>query len=369
MSATPHIVIDALNLARGGGVVVMARLAEAFARAGWQVTVLASRPIFDTHALPDGVALSMQPQAAGALKSALFRRFKLEPLLKSLGAWVVLGFNYHSPTTISQATYHINIIPFLPRSDRVRAVGRLRAFAQSRAARRALNHSQLNLFESRFIQDLSGVTGANAAPERVSYIGIDRPPEGAELRDPADRTLVSVTSGAPHKRNALTLAAFRAWTAHEPAARLVFVGDEAAIRGSFSPADRALVDGDPRISFTGYLDRAALYARLRGAYALVSCSALESFFMVAVEAMAAGCPVVAMDATSAGESLGKAGLLVADGDVAAVTETLASLADPALRAELVKRGLERAEGFDATACADEFVRKVAAHFNVSGATR
>ena len=78
MSTRPHIAIDALNLARGGGVVVMARLAEAFARAGWQVTVLASRPIFDTHALPDGVTLSMHPEAAGAVKSALFRRFKLD---------------------------------------------------------------------------------------------------------------------------------------------------------------------------------------------------------------------------------------------------------------------------------------------------
>ncbi len=354
MSDHRHILMDGLNLTRGGGVVVMARLAGAFARAGWRVTVLASRPLFDTHSLPEGVAVSHHPKAAGAARSTLFRRFQLPGLCRKLGGDMILSFNYHSPVALPQVTYHINIIPFLPMGDRVRAVGPLRALMQGRAARAALSRSHLNLFESRFIQDLSG---AKATPEAVRYIGIDTPPTGAVGHDDMDRTLVSVTSGAPHKRNDQTLTLFRAWQAEHAGAKLVFVGDEAAIRASLSPEDRSFVAASADVSFTGYLNRADLYAQLGAAYALVTSSALESFFMVALEGMAAGCPVLAADTTSAGESLGDAGLIVPAGDTAAALAALNSLTGDS-RAALIAKGHARAAAFEADACADGFVDTV-----------
>lgn len=78
MTNQRHILIDGLNLARGGGVAI--RLADAFVRAGWQVTVLASRPLINAHPYPKGVTVSMHPQAAGAARSTLFRRFQLPSL-------------------------------------------------------------------------------------------------------------------------------------------------------------------------------------------------------------------------------------------------------------------------------------------------
>ena len=50
MTNQRHILIDGLNLARGGVGVI--RLAGAFVRAGWQVTVLASRPLINAHHSP-----------------------------------------------------------------------------------------------------------------------------------------------------------------------------------------------------------------------------------------------------------------------------------------------------------------------------
>lgn len=196
------------------------------------------------------------------------------------------------------------------------------------------------------------------APETVRYIGIDPPPPGTARRDEMDRTLVSVTSGAPHKRNDQTLALFQAWRGEHTGAKLVFVGDETAIRAGLSHQDRGFVAANPEVSFTGYLSRADLYAQLSAAYALVSSSELESFFMVAVEGMAAGCPVLAYDITSAAESLGDAGLIVAKGDLDAALAALNSLTGDT-RAELISRGRTRAALFDADFCAGNFVHAVA----------
>ena len=73
-----YILIDGLNLARGD--VVAIRLAGAFVRARWQVTVLASRTLINAHHYPKDITMSMQPQATGAARSTLFRRFQLPSL-------------------------------------------------------------------------------------------------------------------------------------------------------------------------------------------------------------------------------------------------------------------------------------------------
>jgi len=69
----------------------------------------------------------------------------------------------------------------------------------------------------------------------------------------------------------------------------------------------------------------------------------EQFGRVAVEAMAAGVPVVASDTGALPEVVADAGLLVAPGDPAALAGALRSLQeDPTLRARIIARGRARA---------------------------
>jgi phosphatidylinositol alpha-mannosyltransferase len=73
----------------------------------------------------------------------------------------------------------------------------------------------------------------------------------------------------------------------------------------------------------------------------------ESFGMVLVEAMAAGCPVIASDLPGYAEAAGGAAVLVPRGDGAALAEALWRLKrDGALRASLAERGLARTRSLD-----------------------
>ena len=101
-----------------------------------------------------------------------------------------------------------------------------------------------------------------------------------------------------------------------------------------------------RVRRTGRIPRAHLDALIAGATALVYPSRYEGFGAPVLEAMAAGCPVIAADATALSELVADAGLLVPPGQpgplAAAMTELLT---DERRRAELVVAGRERAGRF------------------------
>ncbi len=75
-------------------------------------------------------------------------------------------------------------------------------------------------------------------------------------------------------------------------------------------------------------------------------SLYEGFGLPPLEAMACGVPVVASSRGSVPEVVGDAGILVDPGDREALSEAIASvLTDGELRSRLVRKGVERAQGF------------------------
>lgn len=98
------------------------------------------------------------------------------------------------------------------------------------------------------------------------------------------------------------------------------------------------------VEFAGALDNAADIARLyaRSSLAVVP-SLYEGFGLPAAEAMSCGVPLVVSDGGSLPEVVGKAGLVVAAGDEAAMAEQmLRVLRDDTLRQRLAKAGIQRA---------------------------
>jgi glycosyltransferase involved in cell wall biosynthesis len=182
------------------------------------------------------------------------------------------------------------------------------------------------------------------AADDVSVIhnGIDLEPfasaRAAELPLPAGALAIGFIGRFDERKGLLDLA--RAWPAVAaalPAAHLVLVG-----KGPAEDAARALLGDAPRVLWLGF--RRDVAAVLKAMDVLAVPSHWEGFGLVAAEALAAGVPVVAADASSLPEIVrdGREGLLVPPGDVAALSAALIRLgADPAERERLGAAGPPR----------------------------
>ncbi|HVG44323.1 MAG TPA: glycosyltransferase, partial [Longimicrobium sp.] len=113
-------------------------------------------------------------------------------------------------------------------------------------------------------------------------------------------------------------------------------------KGPAEAAARALLEGAPRVHWLGF--RRDVAAVLKAMDVLAVPSHWEGFGLVAAEALAAGVPVVAADASSLPEIVrdGREGLLVPPGDVDALAAALVRLGrDPAERRRMGEAGPSR----------------------------
>jgi glycosyltransferase involved in cell wall biosynthesis len=185
-------------------------------------------------------------------------------------------------------------------------------------------------------------------PERVAVVSAPLP-----RMDPATETALepdgpyflypAITNR--HKNHRTLLEAFAKVAAERPEVRLVLTGTpgnaEAEVTGAI-----ARLDLRPRVIRGGRLADPAFERLLADAAALVYPSTYEGFGLPIVEAMAAGCPVIAAAATALPEVVGDAGVLVRpddrDGWAAAM---LRMLDDATLRTRLIDAGHDRVRAF------------------------
>jgi phosphatidylinositol alpha-mannosyltransferase len=163
------------------------------------------------------------------------------------------------------------------------------------------------------------------------------PPPGRVRAAEPLRILFVGRFGEERKGFPVLLAALGLLRAAGVRAELDVVGAGPAAR--FAAAARRL-----GVRFHGRLPDATLAARYRAADVFCAPSTRgESFGLVLLEAMAAGCPVVASELPGYGEAARGSALLVPPGDPAALAAALRRVAhDGALRRRLVEEGLARA---------------------------
>lgn len=145
-----------------------------------------------------------------------------------------------------------------------------------------------------------------------------------------------------------------------PGVRLFILGS-GPLRAALERAAEGLGLGE-RVEFQGTLPSTRMPAFYHQLDALVLPSRsrpnwIEQFGRVLVEAMACGVPVVGSDCGEIPHVIGDAGLVFAEGDVAALRGHLARLqSDAALRADLARRGRQRVlERFTQARVAEETV--------------
>jgi phosphatidylinositol alpha-mannosyltransferase len=195
--------------------------------------------------------------------------------------------------------------------------------------------------QAEFLRTRYGV-----APDRVYVVpnGVAEqfylPPRISESEDGPLRLLFVGRLGA--QKNVARLIEAMALT-HEPV-RLRIVGDgELRTRLDSQAADLGLLKGpDAKVEFRGRRDGQQLVDEYAHAQAFVLPSDREGMALVAIEAMAAGLPVIATAVPGNTELLDGVGLLAEPTplELAAAIDRLA--ADPAYRAELAARSAAKA---------------------------
>ncbi len=108
-----------------------------------------------------------------------------------------------------------------------------------------------------------------------------------------------------------------------------------------------------RYHWVGQLTNADLNIEYNSAYALLYPSSYEGFGIPIVEAMQAGCPVIAVNASSIPEVAGSAAILVDTADVYLLKDALESIA--ASREKLIAAGIIQAKKFSWAQCVCETI--------------
>lgn len=185
-----------------------------------------------------------------------------------------------------------------------------------------------------------------ASPDRVTVVPLAVDPAFAELlrTTPADRgggppVVLVVGNVLPRKNIAVVARAVRLMRDRGSDAVLRVVGT--VHRGGVADAALATQLLGDAVTVTGYVPTADLAAELRRAHVLAFPSLFEGFGIPALEAMAAGVPVVASDRTSLPEVVGDAGLVVAAEDPEGWADALQRALEPAESARLVAAGARR----------------------------
>ncbi len=239
-----------------------------------------------------------------------------------------------------------DLIPWRERTDSVSGFLHRLAYRRSvrASARRASAVTAVSEYACGEILRTLGV-----ASEKVIVI-----PNGTEIpntqgvdRETGERPYALYVGGHEARKNvaAIFLAMHRYWEQWSGDVELRLTGTRESLCDEAARALTGVAQAD-RVRFLGTPDEAELSRQYAGARLLLMLSKAEGFGLPVIEAMAHGCPVVAANRASLPEVTGDAGLIVDPDNIAGVSEAIHSLVvDPHRHADLVQRGLRRAESY------------------------
>lgn len=267
-----------------------------------------------------------------------------ERVLSRLGVDVVHGLGTRTPRLDripSAVTAHFSGLFDFPKAwDR---------FYLNRLAARSVRQARAVIAISEFTKRET-VAAWGVEPAKVVVIPHGAPPPEFRPETPAEAAarpkeppfFLFVGTTGPSKNARLLAAAFRLFKARNPAAphRLVLAGPDGADRPWMEEHLGAAGLG-PVVDFAGPVPPGRIHELYRRAFAVVLPSSGEGFALPALEAMACGVPVAAVDAGALPEVVADAGLLARPEPEALAAELSRLVGEPGLRTRLIERGLER----------------------------
>jgi glycosyltransferase involved in cell wall biosynthesis len=219
-------------------------------------------------------------------------------------------------------------------------------------------HGVICISESTKRDLLKFVPGVSEDRIRVIHLGYSdefRPVQEGVHRESFDREglhdlpyLVYVGDRSPYKNFQLAVSAVSQVLGYG----LVVVGG-----GKLSRSDQELLDDQlgGRYLHLDRLPNEKLNSLYNSAHALIYPSSYEGFGIPVIEAMAAGCPVIASNTSSIPEAAGNAGLLVDDLSAVAFAACIRELENSSLREAVIQRGFENVKRFSWERCYQETI--------------
>lgn len=339
------VAINALTVNPGGGVSVVREVARALSLSGLDVDVFLGAEK-SKEALMDGQIKGVRVQVFLPFLPAYLRLFLGTFLfLFKRGYDAVLTPNYHSFCLGQSITLHLNLFSFMENASANHILEKIKRIDAELACRFA----DVNIFESSYIHSLAKSQLSSINNPKVIYMPINESfyRHDSQPDSIASKEILVISSPNAHKNNDVAMEAFSLFKEKEETEgyRLVFFGGQSKQDwDQYSALIDRLAIGE-FVDFEGPCTPCVISERLSRAFCSMTCSSVESFCMVAVESMAAGCPVLVSDATSMPESVGDAGVVCADRNPAAFAEGLLSMLDEEKRQKLISEGKDHAQAF------------------------
>ncbi|MCA9186994.1 MAG: glycosyltransferase family 4 protein [Pirellulaceae bacterium] len=362
-----RLAINAIPIRPGGGLTVLLGLLQGLRQqhACQRIEVYTHADDTSQAVRESGLADDVHAPLEGSTGPQVFlwQNTKFGRQLRRRETNVLLTFNHYLRNIpCPQVIYHLNLRRFSRKFRDRRFASVLQEAVRDWSARAALVHGEANVFESEFLhRSAVHATGVTPRGGEVVYIGLPN-----ELVDGAaaasggfanEPRLIAITSPHPHKDNATllrTLARLCAMRPDVPWHLDIAGGHHRSVWAAYeSLAERLGVSN--RITWHGFCDHQQLDMLLRQSLCLVATSALESFAMVPLEAMARCCPPIVTNVAAMPESVGDAGIIVPAHNPTAFANAVISLYDdPAFRARMVNAGLQHIQRFRWSSCGAQF---------------
>jgi len=347
-----RIAVDARKIDDYGIGVYIRGLVEAASRLrpGWRFTLIGPSGTADLDGRPNvdfspcagrGYGPADIAALSVAARSVVADVFHCPHYVTPIGLDIPLVVTIHDCIHLRFPEYNPKLLGILPRALSTR-YARMLLRRAPRVAERIIAVSDTTH------GDIIDLLDGGEVPVDVIHNGVSRFWSQAPEPDPAKSTreILWVGNPKPHKGLDLLLGAFATLAARHADLRLTLVGSTAV-------ADRATEHPyRERITALGHLASEQLRSLYRGASVFCMPSRYEGFGLPALEAMAAGVPVVATAAGAIPEVVGDAALLVSAGDIDALAGGLDQvLRSDSMAAEMVTAGRARARQFTWERCA------------------
>ncbi len=274
-------------------------------------------------------------------------------ICRQSGARAFISTNYTRASGCRSALYLYDMTPEVLGWDLNRPEWREKRHAiESADALICLSQSTADDLETTFPAQ------ATTRPVSIALPGLDssfEPADAEEVARLVDRLglpqtyYVFIGHREGYKNADLVFRAIEGMQADSPFG-LLLLGGQPSLEPGF-----ARLAGDVPVTIARLPDD-ELRAAYSGAAALLYVSRYEGFGLPIIEAMACGCPVITCRNSSLPEAAGDAALFVDESDASQLRDAMRRVREPAIRVDLLERGLEWSAGFDWAKTAEQIER-------------